>query len=69
MMVLVLALAVTGAFVTSAILFSMGASFGMIALGYVAGGWGAILVGGILIALWRLFSDTPNLHGLIPVED
>lgn len=69
MMVLVLALAVTGAFATSAALFSAGASLGVIALGYVAGGWGAILVGGILIALWRLFDDTPNLHGLIPVED
>lgn len=69
MIVLVLALAVTGAFATSAILFAAGASLGMIALGYVVGGWGAVLVGGILIAVWRLFGNTPNLHGLIPTKD
>jgi len=69
MVVLVLALGVMGAFATSAVLFITGASFGVIALGYVAGGWTAILLGGGLFALWRLFDGRPQLHSLVPAED
>lgn len=68
MMVLVLALAVAGAFTTSAVMFALGASLGTIILGYVAGGWGAVLCGGGLLALWRLFGNTPSMR-MVTVED
>lgn len=65
MMVLVLALAVAGAFTTSAVLFALGASLGVIALGYIAGGWVAVLCGGGFLALWRLLGTSENVQVVV----
>ncbi len=68
MMILVLVLAVAGAFTTSAVLFALGASLGAIVLGYIAGGWVAVLFGGGLLALWRLLANTATLK-LVPIKN
>ncbi|RJK95255.1 hypothetical protein D3P06_18300 [Paracoccus aestuarii] len=67
MMILVLILAVAGAFTTSVVLFALGASLGAIILGYIAGGWVAVVFGGGLLALWRLFTNTASLK-LVPLK-
>lgn len=68
MMILVLVLAVAGAFTTSAVLFALGASLGAIILGYIVGGWVAVLFGGGLLALWRLLTNTASLK-LVPIKN
>lgn len=67
MIILVLVFVVAGAFTTLAVLFALGASLGAIILGYIAGGWIAVLFGGGLLALWRLFTSTAILK-LVPLK-
>lgn len=69
MIALVLLLAVSGSFLASGILLAQGASWGMIGLGYVAGGWAGLVVGALLLAMWRILQNSPTLSNLIPAED
>lgn len=51
MIVVVLLVILAGSFSTAIYFVSTGASWGMVALGYVAGGWGGLLLGGALALL------------------
>ena len=53
MIVVILLLILTGAISTSVILGLKGFSWGMIALGYVLGGWAGLAVGLPVLFLWR----------------
>lgn len=69
MIALVLLLTVAGSFLSSGILLAQGASWGMITLGYVAGGWAGLVIGALLLALWRIVRNSTALEGLSPAED
>lgn len=69
MIALVLFLAVAGSFLSSGILLAQGASWGVTALGYVAGGWVGLVIGALLLGLWRLSRNSLPLLGLSLAED
>lgn len=51
MVVVVLLLILLGSFGTAIYLLATGASWGMVLLGYLAGGWCSVLLGGVLVFL------------------
>ena len=51
MVVVVLLLILLGSFGTAIYLLATGASWGMVLVGYLAGGWSSLLLGGALVFL------------------
>ncbi|MBU2958959.1 hypothetical protein Q4511_13540 [Paracoccus sp. 1_MG-2023] len=68
MVAILLMLIVSGSFLTSAILFAQGASWGMIALGYVGGGWAAFIAGMIILSLWRFIGPGFSMQPVLATE-
>ena len=63
MIIFVIIAILIGSFSTSILLALRGASWGLIALGYVLGGWGGLILGGGLLMLTCRFSRTrPGLR-------
>lgn len=68
MIILVLALILLGSFTAAAIMLCQGASWGVIILAYIAGGWAGLLLGLLLLLLlhrakgWEDRGMPLNLH-------
>lgn len=69
MIAVLLLLIVTGSFLTSGVLFAQGASWGMIALGYVGGGWAALVIGILLALIWRGTTGGITMQPALATQD
>lgn len=63
MVILILGLILLGSFSTAAFLMIQGVSWGMVALGYMGGGWAGLILGIVLLYLPSLLSG-PCRRGL-----